>query len=153
MRSLCSGVLGRLKWYRHRLRLRVQRLALYWYALPYRPSGPDHARDVEAWDRMIENQGHGSGNDDKSPREGQGRSNTRHGNLSTRLDSRQEHTMLARSRNRAAAHETVEAWDQITLAWGADGGRVRVAFLHLFSCWRANIEILRLTLGAMKTSS
>ena len=44
--------LARLAWYRCRLRLRAQRLALYWYALPYRPSGPGHARDVEAWDRM-----------------------------------------------------------------------------------------------------
>ena len=50
--------LARLAWYRCRLRLRVQRLALYWYALPYRPSGPGHARDVEAWDRMTENQDH-----------------------------------------------------------------------------------------------
>ena len=48
-------LLGRLAWYRCRLRLRVQRLALYWYALPYRPNGPGHARDVEAWDRMNGN--------------------------------------------------------------------------------------------------
>ena len=51
-------LLARLRWYRCRLRLRAQRLALYWYALPYRPSGPGHARDVEAWDRMTENQDH-----------------------------------------------------------------------------------------------
>ena len=50
-------ILGRLAWYRYRLRLRVQRLALYWYALPYRPSGPGHARDVEAWGRMSANPG------------------------------------------------------------------------------------------------
>ena len=50
--DLRSRLLGRLGWYRYRLRLRVQRLALYWYALPYRPSGPGHARDVEAWDQM-----------------------------------------------------------------------------------------------------
>ena len=57
-RSVRSRLLGRLGWYRFRLRLRAQRLALYWYALPYRPSGPGHARDVEAWDRMTENQDH-----------------------------------------------------------------------------------------------
>ena len=48
-----SRLMGRLMWYRCRLRLRVRRLALYWYALPYRPSGPGHARDVEAWGRMY----------------------------------------------------------------------------------------------------
>ena len=52
-----SKVLGRASWYRCRLRLRVRRLALYWYALPYRPSGPGHARDVAAWDRMNETRG------------------------------------------------------------------------------------------------
>jgi len=57
--------------------------------------------------------------------------------------------MRARSRNRAAAHETVEAWDQITLAWGADGGRV--AFLQLLEGKYRDFD--RLTLGAMKTSS
>ena len=51
--ELQSRLLRRLWWYRCRLRLRVQRLVLYWYALPYRPSGPGHARDVEAWDRMV----------------------------------------------------------------------------------------------------
>ena len=45
-------LLGRIAWYRCRLRLRVRRTALYWYALPYRPSGPGHARDVEAWGQM-----------------------------------------------------------------------------------------------------
>ena len=53
--ALRSRLLGRLAWYRCRLRLRVERLALYWYALPYRPNGPGHARDVEAWDRMNGN--------------------------------------------------------------------------------------------------
>ena len=48
-------LLARLALYRCRLRFRVQRLALYWYALPYRPNGPGHARDVEAWDRMNGN--------------------------------------------------------------------------------------------------
>ena len=44
---------GRLRWYRYRLRvLCVERLALYWYALPYRPSGPGHARDVQDSDQM-----------------------------------------------------------------------------------------------------
>ena len=53
--NLRSRILGRLGWYRYRLRQRCwMGLALYWYALPYRPSGPGHARDVEAWDRMIE---------------------------------------------------------------------------------------------------
>ena len=51
---LHSQLLGRLAWYRCRIRLRVRRLSLYWYALPYRPSGPGHARDVEAWNHMIE---------------------------------------------------------------------------------------------------
>ena len=51
-RPVRSRLLSRLGWYRCRLRLRVQRLALYWYALPYRPSGPGHARDVEAWEQM-----------------------------------------------------------------------------------------------------
>jgi len=54
-----TRLLGRLGWYRYRLRWRVQRLALYWYALPYRPNGPGHARDVEAWGRMVGNQGQG----------------------------------------------------------------------------------------------
>ena len=49
-------LLGRLGWYRCRLRLRVERLALYWYALPYRPSGQGYARDVEDWNRMMEEQ-------------------------------------------------------------------------------------------------
>ena len=56
MRTL---LLGRRWWYKYRIHLRVQRLALYWYALPYRPSGPGHARDVAEWDRMIENQDQG----------------------------------------------------------------------------------------------
>ena len=49
---LRERLLGRIAWYRCRLRLRVRRIALYWYALPYRPSGPGHARDVEAWGQM-----------------------------------------------------------------------------------------------------
>ena len=52
--GLRPWLLGRLAWYRCRLRLRVRRLALYWYALPYRPNGPGHARDVEAWGRILE---------------------------------------------------------------------------------------------------
>ena len=52
--NLRSRLLGRLGWYKCRLILRVRSHALYWYALPYRPSGPGHARDVEAWDRMLE---------------------------------------------------------------------------------------------------
>ena len=51
-RPVRSRLLGRLGWYRYRLRMRVRRLALYWYALPYRPSGPGHARDMEAWEQM-----------------------------------------------------------------------------------------------------
>ena len=58
--DLRSQLRGRLRWYRCRLRWRVQRLVLYWYALPYRPSGPGHARDVEAWDRMVGNRDLGS---------------------------------------------------------------------------------------------
>ena len=50
--NLRSRLLGRIAWYRCLLRLRVRRIALYWYALPYRPNGPGHARDVEAWARM-----------------------------------------------------------------------------------------------------
>ena len=57
LRSLRSQLLGRLGWYRCRLRVRAERLALYWYALPYRPSGQGHARDVEAWGRMIDTHG------------------------------------------------------------------------------------------------
>ena len=52
-----SRFTGRLLWYRFRIRWRVYRLVLYWYALPYRPSGPGHARDVAAWDRMNETRG------------------------------------------------------------------------------------------------
>ena len=53
---LSRRLMGRIAWYRCRIRLRVRSLALYWYALPYRPSGPGHARDVETWDRMNGNQ-------------------------------------------------------------------------------------------------
>ena len=49
-----SRLLGRLAWYNYRLHARVKRIALYWYALPYRPSGPGHTREVEAWRRMQE---------------------------------------------------------------------------------------------------
>ena len=52
--QLRSQLLGRLAWYRFRLRRRVKCLALYWYALPYRPSGPGHARDVAEWGQMRE---------------------------------------------------------------------------------------------------
>ena len=52
-RSVRSRFLGRLGWYKCRLRLRAQSLALYWYALPYRPSGPGYARDVESWGQMV----------------------------------------------------------------------------------------------------
>ena len=50
--NMRERLLGRIAWYRCLLRLRVRRIALYWYALPYRPSGPGHARDVEAWGQM-----------------------------------------------------------------------------------------------------
>tara|TARA_B100000524_G_scaffold333264_1_gene220985 strand:+ start:1104 stop:1808 length:705 start_codon:yes stop_codon:yes gene_type:complete len=50
--DLRSRLLHRLRWYRYVQRLRVQRIALYWYALLYRPGGPGHARDVEAWETM-----------------------------------------------------------------------------------------------------
>ena len=50
---LRSRLLARLRWYMYGLRLRVQRIALYWYALPYRPSGPGHSRDVVAWESMM----------------------------------------------------------------------------------------------------
>ena len=52
--NLRSRLLGRLAWYRFRLRRCVKCLALYWYALPYRPSGPGHARDVAEWGQMRE---------------------------------------------------------------------------------------------------
>ena len=52
--DLSSRLLGRVLWYKCRLRLRVKGVALFWYALPYRPSGPGHTRDVEAWRRMQE---------------------------------------------------------------------------------------------------
>ena len=52
--NLRERLLGRIAWYRCRLRyrLRLSRIALYWYALPYRPGGPGHAREVEAWGRI-----------------------------------------------------------------------------------------------------
>ena len=50
---LRSRLLARQRWYMNGLRLRVQRIALYWYALPYRPSGPGHSRDVVAWESMM----------------------------------------------------------------------------------------------------
>ena len=53
-RILRRQLLGRLGWYRCRLRLRVERLLWYWHALPYRPSGQGHAREVEAWRRMMD---------------------------------------------------------------------------------------------------
>ena len=46
-------LLGQLAWYSCRLRFHVERLALYWYALPYRLSGPGFARDAEAWGRIV----------------------------------------------------------------------------------------------------
>ena len=52
LNKLSSRLLGRLGWYKCRLRLRVKGVALLWYALPYRPSGPGHARDVQTWDQM-----------------------------------------------------------------------------------------------------
>ena len=51
---LRSRLLGRIAGDRCRVRLRVRSLSLYWYALPYHPSGPGHARDVETWNHMIE---------------------------------------------------------------------------------------------------
>ena len=51
---LRSRLLGRLAWCRFRLRRCVKCLALYWYALPYRPSGPGHACDVVEWGQMRE---------------------------------------------------------------------------------------------------
>ena len=50
--NLRSRLLGRAVWYRCRRIFRARRIAFYWYALPYRPSGPGHARDVEAWETM-----------------------------------------------------------------------------------------------------
>ena len=47
------GLGARLRWLIYGLHVRMRRIALYWYALPYKPSGPGHARDVEAWDGMI----------------------------------------------------------------------------------------------------
>ena len=52
--ELRSQLLGRVAWYRCRIRLRARSLSLYWYALPYRPSDPGHARDLQAWNHMIE---------------------------------------------------------------------------------------------------
>ena len=54
-----AEMMGRVGWYRLRLRLRLKCLLLYWYALPYRPSGAGHARDVEAWERMVGSQDQG----------------------------------------------------------------------------------------------
>ena len=57
--SMRNYLMGRVGWYRLRLRLRLKCLLLYWYALPYRPSGAGHARDVEAWERMVGSQDQG----------------------------------------------------------------------------------------------
>ena len=46
-------LLGRLGWFRYRLRWRVKCLALYWYALPYRPGGPGHVRDADAFTTIF----------------------------------------------------------------------------------------------------
>ena len=54
VKELRSRLLGRMAWYKCRIRLRVRIISLYWYALLYRPSGPGHTRDVEAWDHMIQ---------------------------------------------------------------------------------------------------
>ena len=51
--NLRERLLGRIAWYRCLLRLRVRRIALYWYALPYRPSGAGYERDVKAWDQLA----------------------------------------------------------------------------------------------------
>ena len=50
--DLRSRLLGRLGWYKCRLIMRVRSHVIYWYALPYRPSGPGHARDVGARNLM-----------------------------------------------------------------------------------------------------
>ena len=54
--DLRSRLLGRLGWYKCRLIMRVRRHAIYWYALPYRPSGPGHARrgGMESDECMLE---------------------------------------------------------------------------------------------------
>ena len=54
VREKARQLSGCLRWYRCRLRLLcVERLTLYWYALPYRPGGPGHARDVQELDQMM----------------------------------------------------------------------------------------------------
>ena len=58
-RSVRLKLLGRMAWYKCKLRLRVRCLALYWYARPYRPGGPGHARDLAVWGRMVEGAGDG----------------------------------------------------------------------------------------------
>ena len=51
--SLRERLQGRIVWYKCRLIMRARSLALYWYALPYRPSGAGYARDVKAWDQLA----------------------------------------------------------------------------------------------------
>jgi hypothetical protein len=50
-----SQLRARLRWYKHGLHFRLRRIALRWYALPYRPGGAGCARDVEEWGQMIGN--------------------------------------------------------------------------------------------------
>jgi len=51
--SLRERLQGRIVWYKCRLIMRARSLALYWYALPYRPSGAGYERDVKAWDQLA----------------------------------------------------------------------------------------------------
>ena len=50
--DLRSRLVGRAGWYRYLQRMRGRPIAIYWYALPYRPGGPGYVRDVEAWDHI-----------------------------------------------------------------------------------------------------
>ena len=50
--DLRSRLVGRAGWYKYLQRMRGRPIAIYWYALPYRPGGPGYVRDVEAWDHL-----------------------------------------------------------------------------------------------------
>ena len=56
-RSVPRRLLGRMGWYKLRLRLRARSIVWYWSELTYRPSGAGHVREAQVWDRMFGKQG------------------------------------------------------------------------------------------------
>ena len=51
--SLRERLQGRIVWYKCRLIMRARSLALYWYALPYRPRGAGYEPYVKGWDVLA----------------------------------------------------------------------------------------------------